>query len=90
MILMQSKREFIQEEYPEVLLLDPEIYDDAIIGIVEAARKPPVVCYDKRKIIDILMQRDKMNMDEALEFFKYKMLGSYVGEHTPMFVEVYD
>jgi hypothetical protein len=49
-----------------------------------------VVLYDTTKCIDILMKRDKMTEEEAIEFFYYNVIGSWVGEYTPCFSEVWE
>lgn len=35
------------------------------------------------------MNRDKMSYDEALEYFEFNVLGAYMGEKTPIWVEEY-
>jgi hypothetical protein len=42
-----------------------------------------------RKCIDILMKRDDMTEEEAVEYFEFNVTGSYVGENTPVFVELF-
>jgi hypothetical protein len=72
----------IAEDYPELLTLDG--FDEAILGIVERCDLL-VVCYDRNKILEILM-RD-MNLDEAMEYFEFNILGAYMGEHTPVYLD---
>jgi hypothetical protein len=48
-----------------------------------------VVLYDTSKCIDILMKRDKMTEEEAIEFFYYNVIGSWMGEYTPCFAEIF-
>jgi len=36
--------------------------------------------------VKILVDRDKMAVDEAMEFLEYNTLGAWVGEETPLFV----
>lgn len=79
-------RDEIAEYYPEVMFLDPEYFDDAIIGVVNRINMT-AVCYDEKKIIDILMKEDGMDYDEALEYYQYNILGSWVGDHTPVYME---
>ena len=45
------------------------------------------VAYDTNKCIKILMSRDKMSREEAIEYFEYNVAGAYVGDHTPSFIE---
>ena len=73
----------IREEYPDLLTLDG--FDEAILGVVERLGLQ-AICYDRNKIISILM-RD-MNEEEAVEYFEYNILGCYMGESTPVYLEV--
>jgi hypothetical protein len=72
----------IIEMYPEGTFLVADGFDDAIIGIDEENGK---IVYDIDKVITILM-RDDMSMDEAYEFYYYNVVGSYVGDNTPIFI----
>lgn len=62
-------------------------FDDAVIGMARQFNKDLVV-YDEDKCIKILMERDGMTDEEAIEFFEFNVVGAYVGEHTPVFVRV--
>jgi hypothetical protein len=59
-------------------------YDEAIIG----QTTKDVVVYNVATIIEILMERDGMTEDEALEYFDFNIDGSYMGEHTPIFIHL--
>jgi hypothetical protein len=50
----------------------------AIIGIVEEFGNGPRILYSKKKIIEILMERDSMTELDAIEFYDYNILGLYV------------
>jgi len=73
----------ISEEHPDLLTLDG--FDEAIIGIVERIDLL-VVCYDKQKILKIL-SRDMSEM-QALEYYEFNILGAYMGEATPVYLDV--
>lgn len=79
-------KEIISENYPEVLLCDG--FDDAIIGIAERAGMESVVAYNVEKILDILMIRDKMTYDEALEYYEFNIVGAWMGEFTSVFIKM--
>jgi hypothetical protein len=72
----------ISEEHPDLLTLDG--FDEAVLGVVERAGLL-AVCYDRSKILKILM-RD-MNLDEAMEYYEFNILGAYMGEHTPVYLD---
>lgn len=70
-------------EQSEALLL--EGLDEAVIGYVEGFGQQPVALYDKEKILQILIERDGMSEEAALDFFGYNIQGAYVGPGTPAF-----
>ena len=73
----------ISEEHPDLLTLDG--FDEAVIGVVERSGLL-AVCYDRNKIISILM-RD-MNEEEAWEYYEFNILGAYMGESTPVYLDM--
>lgn len=60
-------------------------YDDCICGIVEQFGKPPIVCYDKQKVLNKLVSMG-LSVEEAFEFWSYNQIGAWVGEETPCFI----
>ena len=64
-----------------------EGFDEDIIGITDGAFDPTIrLVYDIDKCVDILMQRDDMTREEAMDFFTFNVSGAYVGEGTPLYV----
>jgi len=59
-------------------------YDDCIIGICEMFGRPPLIAYDRKKIIDKLAE--DMTIDEAEEYFEFNIVGGWMGENTPVFI----
>jgi hypothetical protein len=55
-------------------------FDDAIIGLDLSSYR---IIYSVKKCIEILC-RD-MNEEDAREHFEFNVIGSYVGEKTPIF-----
>jgi hypothetical protein len=70
------------EDYTDLVTVDG--FDEAIIGVVERIGLL-AVCYDRSKVLQILM-RD-MNEDDAWEYYHYNIVGAYVGEATPVFLD---
>jgi hypothetical protein len=60
-------------------------FEEAIIGLDTSGEVFRIV-YDIDTIIQILMDRDGMTEEDALEHFSYNIQGSYVGEGTPLYV----
>lgn len=71
-----------EEIYPDMLLLVG--YDRAFIGVGERCGQPAIAIYDHSKIVDILMDRDGMDYETAIEFISFNVAGGWVGEGTPM------
>lgn len=61
--------------------------DEAIIGVAERFNDTFVV-YDKQKVLEIMVKRDGMSYEEAMEFFDFNIVGAWVGPKTPAFVDV--
>ena len=61
-------------------------FDRAIMGAVVSFGRKETVLYSVSQILDILMERDGMTPDQALEFFEYNILGSYNGEGMPAYL----
>ena len=73
----------ISEEYPDLLKADG--LDDAIIGVVQRMGIQ-AICYDEDKVLAILMERDGMTLEEAIEYFDFNIAGAWVGDSTPFFL----
>jgi hypothetical protein len=80
-------REALADINPELMFMDPERFDMAIVGYIERFGQEPVVCYNKDKVLEILMENG-MDWEEADEYYQFNILGAYVGEQTPVFLEV--
>lgn len=77
-------REDISEINPEALLIDG--FDEAIIGMAERINLGPVVAYDIQTILKIMIERDEMTYEEAIEYFEFNILGAWAGDNTPIFI----
>lgn len=73
----------LAEEFPDLLRMDG--FDDAILGVVERIGLQ-TVCYDLNKVIEILMKQG-MDEQDAWDWYQFNMLGAWVGEATPVFLE---
>jgi len=71
------------EDIGGVLFMDG--YDDCIAGVVERFGQPPIICYDRDKVLEKLMG-DGMTDEEAVEYFEYNQKGAWMGEGTPCFI----
>jgi len=78
-----DKRKMVAKYNEEALI--PDGFESAIIGVSFNFGKEPVAAISYSKCIDILMSRDNMTQEEAVEFFEFNVLG-YGGGDTPSFV----
>jgi hypothetical protein len=78
-------RDEIVERYPDALLLEPDYFDAAIVGVAEQASGRAWVIYDPDLCVKALMT-DDMSEDEALEWFDFNTSGAYMGDLTPLFL----
>jgi hypothetical protein len=67
-----------------VLLMDG--FEPAFIGFSKRLSQPLLAVYSWEKMVEVLMTRDGMEMDDAIEFIDYNCLGAWVGELTPIIV----
>jgi hypothetical protein len=74
------------EANPDALLADgPE---DAMIGYTINSTHPHVAVYSTDKCVDVLVARDGMTHDEAVEFLEFNTYCAYVGPNGPLFVRM--
>ena len=76
----------IHEQAEGAIILDG--LDTAILGIVEEFGNGPRILYSKEKIIDILVERDGMTSEEAIEYYDFNILGLYAGEQNAVFLDL--
>ena len=76
--------EEIVEINDKALLADG--FDEAIDGMCIQFGQLPIVAYDYNKCIDILKKRDGMSETEAIEYFDFNVVGSYMGPNSPVFI----
>ena len=61
-------------------------FEEALIGFGYQFNKTLEV-YDRDKCINILIATG-MDYEEAVEYFEFNVVGSYVGETTPVFISL--
>ena len=78
-----NKIESLKSEFPDVELIIADGFDDAILGYdVDNGR----IVYSISLCIEILIDNEGMNEEEALDHFYYNVKGSYIGERTPLYI----
>ena len=78
---------YISEENPEASY--PTDLKEAIIGIVRRKGMASQVLLDEKKCIDILVDRDGMSREDAIEYLEFNTFDAFIGENsTPCFAEL--
>lgn len=77
-------RKYLEVAAPGAMKMDG--FDDCIVGVGYRCGKQPVIAYDMDLIIGKLMKQDDMSYEEAVEYFEFNQLGSWVGDGTPIFL----
>ena len=76
--------EEISDLNPEAMMADG--FDEAILGMCIQFGTAPLVAYDYEKCVDMLMKRDEMSKQEAVDYMEFNVIGAYVGMNTPVFI----
>lgn len=58
-----------------------------MLGVATQFNKP-IAIYDYDKCVDVLMKRDGMSEQDAIEFMEYNVTAAWMGEATPAFLRV--
>ncbi len=73
----------IIDKYPNKTFLKVDGFDDAILGV---DKNDFTLVYSVDRCINILVN-EGMEEEDAIEHFYYNVIGSYMGEKTPTFIE---
>ena len=70
-------------EVPEgVLLYDG--FDDALIGIGRRCGQPDIAVYSYEACVRVLIERDGMSHEKAVEWMEFNVVGGWCGPETPV------
>jgi hypothetical protein len=73
----------------EFLFLSEPEFDEAILGVAKRIGQADVIAYDSNTVYEILAKMlDTEDWTVVFEYFEFNILGAYVGERTPVFVDV--
>ena len=61
-------------------------FGDAFLGITWR-ESVPIAIYDEAKVIQVYMDVDGMDYDEAVELFQFNTASAYFGKQTPIFID---
>jgi len=72
------------DDHDQALFADG--FDEAFLGMGRQFNKT-IAVYDYDRCLDILIERDGMSTLEAIEHMEFNVIGAWVGEFTPVFLE---
>tara|TARA_R100001510_G_C7655958_1_gene215516 strand:+ start:5771 stop:6061 length:291 start_codon:yes stop_codon:yes gene_type:complete len=84
MKLKEYDKLMIQLEENECLLADG--FERALVGITQGSN--PVAVYDINKMVGVLVEDEDMTPEDAMEHLDFNVIGAYVGEKTPMYIDL--
>jgi hypothetical protein len=65
----------------------PEEYHPALVGVGWRFSDGPLPVYNIEVVLEILTQ-DGTSMEDAMEWYQYNIIGSWIGSGTPIFVDL--
>lgn len=75
-------------EDSEALLLPRAEYDHCMVGIGYRFNAVPLAVYDIERVLQVL-EKDGMTEEEAIEWYEYNIIGGWVGDGTPIFINLF-
>jgi hypothetical protein len=82
--LRKQINEHLESMGENALLMDG--FDEALIGFSQRINEPLLAVYSWEKMMDVCIERDGMDDEEAEEYISYNCIGAWVGEQTPIIV----
>ena len=82
--LRKQINEHLESMGENALLMDG--FDEALIGFSQRINEPLLAVYSWEKMVDVCIERDGMDDEEAEEYISYNCIGAWVGEQTPIIV----
>jgi hypothetical protein len=72
----------------EIMLMDG--FEEAFIGFSKRCGQPTLATYSYEKMLQVLIERDEMDVEEADEYIMYNCEGAWMGELTPIILHEYN
>lgn len=74
----------LEDENPEALLATG--FEAAFVGYARRCGQPTLAVYDYALGVKVLMDRDGMSYEDAVEWMEFNVVGAWCGEHTPVWL----
>lgn len=75
--------DWLTQYYPDEEFLLADGLEEAFVGVDDETKR---TIYDTDKCLDIYIEAG-MSYEDALEYFEFNVLGCYLGDKTPIFLE---
>ena len=79
--------EIKDDKLTEPVYIKADGFDDCLIGLGFRFGNRGTLVYDQAKVIETLKRDGQMTEEEALEYYEFNILGAFVGENMPIFME---
>jgi hypothetical protein len=77
--------EEIIEMFPDEEFLKADGFDNAIIGVEPNTMR---LVYNRDKMVETLIEDEKMDEVDAIEYLEYNTWNTHFGEKTPIYIEI--
>jgi hypothetical protein len=81
---LEEQKLALADENPDALW--PDGFEGAYIGPARRCGQPTLGAFSYSQAIEILMNRDGMSCEDALEWMEFNVVGAWMGEHTPIWI----
>lgn len=84
-------REDLWDLFPELVFFDSPLRDSSVVGLSLVNDNGTAWCvtYDEGMVLGDYL-KEGLNEEDALDWHCYNVLGSYIGESTPVFLDYED
>jgi len=86
--MRQKVHAYCEEHDVELILLEPESFDAAIIGIAQRTDGLFSVAYDEGMCVALFAS--DMGMEDAMEYYEFNTFGAWLGDSSPVFIDRLD
>jgi hypothetical protein len=68
------------------MLLKADGFDEAILGVGRKKGCEDSIVYSYERCVEILIDRDNMSYEDAIEWMEFNVVDAYVGPSTPIYI----
>lgn len=79
----------IADYFSDQEILRIEGFDNAVIGWTDSwvnDNRPVRLIYDAEEVVEIIVNQHGITEEEAWKYYSFNIIGRYMGENTPIFM----